>query len=180
MFAAVDHQEIVDRVVEALECEGTEVILGKGRQAARIRGEVRDRSRQTAISRTGLEHRAGACQSTHPLIRPLSSNGPNCLWRWHLSPPLLESLRSASPLLLALGTVNTVVSSLQGNLGGDSTALCLCVRVVGLFVEDKGQQDLLIGQWILVRVAVRSEATAVQVACLSAAQRVWSRSASNV
>ncbi|MEU2232613.1 hypothetical protein [Streptomyces vietnamensis] len=60
--------------------------------------------------------------------------------------------------------MNAATVSLQGDLGGVSTAICLCVCAASLFVEVKDRQDLLLGQWILARVATHLETTAVQVA----------------
>ena len=60
--------------------------------------------------------------------------------------------------------MNAATASLQGDLGGVSTALCLCVCAAGLFVEAKEQQDLQLGQRILARMAIHPEITAVQTA----------------
>ncbi|MFD3724092.1 MarR family transcriptional regulator [Streptomyces sp. NPDC058671] len=60
--------------------------------------------------------------------------------------------------------MNAATASMQGDLVGISTSLCLCVCAAGLFVEAKEQQALHLGQRILARVATHPEITAVQTA----------------
>ncbi|MFB7938271.1 MarR family transcriptional regulator [Streptomyces sp. NPDC056049] len=72
--------------------------------------------------------------------------------------------------------MNAATASLQGDLVGVSTALCLCLCTAGLFVASRKQQDLLLSQKILVWVGNHPEVTAGQVAravgCSSPTARV--------
>lgn len=81
-----------------------------------------------------------------------------------LSQPLLKTLRYTYPLLFALAALNAAAAAILGDLGGVSTALCLCVCAAGLLVEVKEQQYLLLGQRILARMATQPVISTVQAA----------------
>lgn len=94
-----------------------------------------------------------------------------------LSGSAIRSARFASPVLFALGALNSWSGTAAGDYGAVSTGLCLCVCAAGLFGEDLLQRGYRRDRAVLAHVAAHPGADTRYVArSVGATERVAARS----